>query len=54
MHRRQQQHQNTVQDVPSQKQGVQQRLEPVHKRRSKQQTKKTLSQARATRSWITY
>ena len=54
MHRRQQQHQNAVQDVPSQKQGGQPRLVPVHKRRSKQQTKKTLSQARAARSWVTY
>ena len=54
MHRRQQQHQNAAQVAPSQKPGGQPRLVPVHKRRSKQQTKKTLSQVRAARSWVTY
>ena len=54
MHRRHPRHENTVQDVPIQKQGVQQRLEPVHKSRSKQQTKKTLSHTRVARSWVTY
>ena len=52
-HRRQQS-QNTAQKAPSQKSGGQQKLVPGHKRRSKEQNKKTLSQDRATRSWITY